>query len=73
MWNRIKEFPRNVQQKITEVWCTFKNDQRGLSGVVVAILLILVAVLAVVLIWLLLGDWLNELWERIVGSAADLG
>jgi len=73
MWNRIKEFPRKVQQKFIETWCTLKNDERGLSGVVVAILLILVAVLAVVLIWFLLGDWLNELWERIVGSSAQLG
>jgi len=45
------------------------NDERGLSGVVVAILLILVAVLAVVLIWGFLSGWLNTLWEQITGQA----
>ena len=49
-----------------------KKDERGLSGVVVAVLLILVAVLAIVLIWLLLGDWLQELWDRITGQAGSL-
>ena len=46
-----------------------KNDERGLSGVVVAILLILIAVLAIVLIWGFMSGWLNELWERIMGEA----
>lgn len=47
-----------------------KSDERGLSGVVVAVLLILVAVLAVVLLWGLLKDWLqNVLWPKITGSA----
>ena len=51
---------------------SLKNDERGLSGVVVAILLILIAVLAVVLIWGFLGDWLAELWETITGKTAGL-
>ena len=50
----------------------FKEDQRGLSGVVVTVLLILVAVIAVVLIWGFLGDWLAELWERVTGEAARI-
>ena len=49
-----------------------KNDERGLSGVVVAILLILVAVLAIVLIWIFLGDWLSELFGRITDEAGEL-
>jgi len=44
------------------------RDERGLSGVVVAILLILVAVLAVVLIWTFLGEWLKDLWQRVTDS-----
>ena len=72
MWNKLKEFPRKAYQKITETWCELKSDERGLSGVVVAILLILVAVLAVVLIWGLLGGWLQELWERITGEAGGI-
>jgi flagellin-like protein len=47
---------------------SFKNDERGLSGVVVAVLLILVAVLAVVMIWGFLSGWLEDLWLRIAGT-----
>ena len=50
----------------------FKKDERGLSGVVVAILLILIAVLAIVLIWGFLSGWLAELWERITGQAEGI-
>jgi len=57
MWKRIKDFFR---------------DERGLSGVVVAILLILVAVLAVVLIWGFLSGWLADLWAQITGSAGEI-
>lgn len=42
-----------------------KKDERGLSGVVVAVLLILVAVLAVVMIWGFLSGWLSEMWDTI--------
>lgn len=47
------------------------NDERGLSGVVVAVLLILVAVLAVVLLWDLLSEWLETLWGTITGEASS--
>lgn len=49
-----------------------KEDQRGLSGVVVAVLLILVAVLAVVLLWQNLQDWLGTMWEKIIGAGTGL-
>jgi len=49
-----------------------KKDERGLSGVVVAILLILVAVLAVVLIWGFLSGWLSSVWDNIVGQAGSI-
>ena len=42
-----------------------KNDERGISGVVVAILLILVAVLAVSAIWTFLGDYIEDVWDRV--------
>ena len=51
---------------------SFKKDERGLSGIVVGVLLILVAVLAVVLLWDLLGQWIQDLWDRITGSAEQL-
>ena len=43
----------------------FRRDERGLSGVVVAVLLILVAVLAIVMIWVFLGDWISDMWDTI--------
>lgn len=49
-----------------------KSDERGLSGVVVAVLLILVAVLAVVMLWGFLSGWLGEMWENITGKAAEI-
>lgn len=49
-----------------------KNDERGLSGVVVAVLLILVAVLAVVMLWDNLSQWITDLWNRIIDAGSDL-
>lgn len=46
----------------------FKNDERGLSGVVVAVLLILVAVLAIVALWGSLSGWLGDMWDKITGA-----
>lgn len=58
-----------VKQDVSEAVAELKSDERGLSGVVVAILLILVAVLAVVLVWTFLGDYLKGVFDRI--TAAD--
>jgi len=72
MWNKLKNFGclkfLGAQNFINDL----KKDERGLSGVVVAILLILVAVLAIVMIWLFLGEWLEELWDSITGQAEYL-
>lgn len=57
---------------LTGFFRNLKKDERGLSGVVVAVLLILVAVLAVVIIWLSLSDWINKLWEQITGEAGKV-
>ena len=72
MWNVVKEIPRKAYQLLSESAYALKNDERGLSGVVVAILLILVAVLAIVLIWGFLSGWLQELWEQITGRASGI-
>jgi Flp pilus assembly pilin Flp len=72
MWQRIKEIPNRVYPAITSIVHSFGRDERGLSGVVVAILLILVAVLAIVLIWGFLSGWLQDLWEQITGSAGGI-
>ena len=65
MLRKISDFPLTVYLAISGFFRDFRKDERGLSGVVVAILLILVAILAVVLIWAFLGDWLAEMWDKI--------
>lgn len=57
-------FVDNAKAKTKELL----NDERGLSGVVVAILLILVAVLAVVIIWGFLSGYLTDIWNRITSA-----
>lgn len=52
--------------KATDFIYDLGNDERGLSDVVVAVLLILVGVLAVSTIWGLLSGQLQAWWERIV-------
>jgi len=72
MWNKIRNFPMLVFNTVKDVVVNLKNDERGLSGVVVAILLILVAVLAIVLIWGFLSGWLADLWAQITGAAGGI-
>ena len=67
MKERILNIPLAVYLALTGIIRDFRRDERGLSGVVVAILLILIAVLAIVLIWGFLSGWLNDLWDRITG------
>lgn len=75
-WNRLSTavyvkailLAQNVGAELREL----KEDQRGLSGIVVAVLLILVAVLAVVLLWGKLSEWLESTWGTIIGKAGEL-
>lgn len=50
-----------------------KNDERGLSGVVVAVLLILIAVFAVVFLWDGLSAMLSDMWTKITGDQGTGG
>jgi Flp pilus assembly pilin Flp len=72
MLQKISAFPLLMYLAVKSFSRSFRKDERGLSGVVVAILLILVAVLAIVLIWGFLSGWLRELWEQITGEAVAL-
>ena len=72
MRQKISALPLTACLAISGFFREIKKDERALSGVVVAILLILIAVLAIVLIWGFLSGWLEELWFRIVGEAAAL-
>ena len=51
---------------------SLKDDERGLSGIVVAVLLILVAVLAVILLWGQLKGWLGTMWGNITNKANEI-
>ena len=72
MLKKISAFPLAAFIAITSLARSVKEDERGLSGVVVAVLLILIAVLAVILIWKFLGDWINELWTRITDTSKTI-
>jgi len=68
MWRKLQNTLQKAGLKTAQLVYDIKTDERGLSGVVVAILLILVAVLAVVIIWGFLSGWLEELWEQITSN-----
>lgn len=50
-----------------------KEDERGLSGVVVAVLLILVAVLAIAAIWGALSGQLELWWGQVTQNSTFNG
>ena len=70
MMDKITQLPMLAYFAVTGFFRDLKKDERGLSGVVVAGLLILVAVLAIALLWDQLKTWLEETWEKIIGKAA---
>lgn len=70
MMDKITQLPMLAYFAVTGFFRDLKKDERGLSGVVVAVLLILVAVLAIALLWDQLKTWLEETWEKIIGKAA---
>jgi len=73
MFNKLNKLSIDAYMAVTGFFKGLKNDERGLSGVVVAVLLILVAVLAVVAIWGFLNGWLTELWGKIIGKGSEIG
>lgn len=71
MLNKLNKLSIDAYMSVTGFFKNLKNDERGLSGVVVAVLLILVAVLAVVAIWGFLDGWLKDLWDKIIKAGDD--
>jgi len=57
-------FVKDLKKKGKEFLC----DERGLSGVVVAVMLILIAVLLIAAMWGSLSEWLKELWEKVTAT-----
>lgn len=72
MMEKIKALPMMVYLACLNFVDDMKKDERGLSDAVTAVLLILVAVLAVVLLWGLLSGWLQDLWTQITDGANDI-
>ena len=73
MMQKLSEMALAAYLSVTGFFCGLKNDERGVSGVVVAVMLILVAVLAVALLWLLLGEQIATWWTELIEGAADEG
>lgn len=70
MMNKLNAMCTKAYLKTTGFFRELKKDERGLSDAVVAVLLILVGVLAVAMLWGFLGEWIGDMWEKIVGKAA---
>ena len=45
-----------------------KDDERGVEGFVVAIVLILIGVLLCALFWDNISNWFTNMWGRITGA-----
>ena len=65
MTQYLSSLPLMVYAALAGFFQSLRKDERGLSGVVVAVLLILVAILAIVLVWAFLGDWIVDMWDTI--------
>lgn len=70
MWQKLRAFSLTACVAIKGFAQSFKRDERGLSGVVVAVLLILIAVLAIGLVWTFLGEQIGAWFEEITNRAS---
>lgn len=52
---------------VQQVGSDLRKDERGLSDVVTAVLMVALAIAVVLLIWALLGDWITDFWNDITG------
>ena len=71
MLNKLNQLSVAAYVKTSAFFRGLKSDERGLSGVVVAVLLILIAVLAIAALWTALGGWLQEQWTVITGQTFE--
>ena len=72
MLNKLNQLSVAAYVKTSAFFRGLKSDERGLSGVVVAVLLILIAVLAIVALWGSLSQWLSQLWGDITSAGGDI-
>lgn len=52
---------------VQQVGSDLRKDERGLSDVITAVLMVALAIAVVLLIWALLGDWITDFWNDITG------
>ena len=71
MWSKLNHLSIAAYTRAASLVQDLKDDERGLSGVVVAVLLILIAVLAIAALWTALGGWLQEQWTVITGQTFE--
>lgn len=72
MLEKISQLPMLAYFAVTGFLRDLKKDERGLSGVVVAVLLILVAVLLISILWKYMSGWLQEFWEKITQGMNEI-
>lgn len=69
MLKKMRELAVSAYVKTNSFLHDLKNDERGLTGIVVTVLLILVAVLLALLIYGLITGWITDtLWPAITGG-----
>ena len=71
MWSKLNHLSIAAYTRAASLVQDLKDDERGLSGVVVAVLLLLIAVLAIAALWTALGGWLQEQWTVITGQTFE--
>ena len=69
MLEKIKMLPFMVYCAMTKAMTDLRDEEKGSSPVVDTVLLILVAVLAVAMVWGWMSGWLQQLWSQITGAA----
>ena len=55
----------SAKQKIKSEAENFHNDERGIDGVIIAVLLLLVAVVLVAVFWDQISKWFENIWNQI--------
>ena len=74
VWEKASVFPIIALSEITDYAKKFvddfKKDESGLE-VVQVVLIVLVGVLLIGALWAVLGGWLGNLWDQIIGETGD--
>lgn len=70
--DRVKEGVVGARKKISDEIREFNSDERGISGIIIAVLLILVAVVLVAVFWDYISTWFGNIWDIIVDTDPDI-